>query len=468
MRKIFFLLPAMALFTGCANQDNLNTEQLQNKQIVVKAEKSPWVQGEVSDESGTSLRTSIDVTTSPMTTYWSVGDAFDLMLINNNDFNGNTGGSFMFNYVPPTGGTTNEVSGRFTTSTGGTISPGRYIAFYPYSRAMLVTAAGTQGNGDVHLDLYGQNQNGSGSYNNYGTNAFMYTDYIDLTTEGSELKLGIDKESSGFINFKHTTALIYLTIKAIPVGTKLYQIQVKSPETLWRTTAITPLDGVHYVNPTPSIKFFTDDASGNGVNEYVVDNTGTYKCVIVVNPGLSVGGYMYVYIRSNLGCHAYSLKFPEGVKPSYYYPISPSWTQLTKVVDVWDGTSYTIPHIVGNNILIRTATELRWVSGVCNRYGYVPNWDFGGVTGANNPVGFDFTGYTITLANDINLNGKTWRAIGMDNKFGFNGTFDGAGHNISNFIPETTGGSIFQRIESGQNGGHVKNLYINGQPFSYN
>lgn len=450
----------MALFAGCANQDVMNTAQSQDDQVALIAEKSTVKQGDVIDEFGVSLRTSIDLSTSPAHTYWSVGDKFKLQEINNTDFNGNNGGFFEFVYKTSTN-IENVAAGTFTKVTGGNISDGSYVCVYPYIKAMLVTAAGTQGNGDIHLDLYGQNQNGSGAYNNFGGNAFMYSNLfslkkgtansylIDATAVGQD----ISKVQSG-IYFNHATAFLVLNFTNIPAGTVLYQIEVKAPvdasgnDVLKRTTAIPPSGLPVYVNPTPSIKLFAD-ADANGTNGYKVDNTGTYKCGIVINPGLSAGSYLRIYLRTSLGDAGFKLTYPKGIERSCFYPITVSWNQLIihNALDpwgAWDGVSYSIPHIAGNNIIIRTASELRWLAGVCNdiTMGYVPNYDFGALSAENNAKGFDFTGCTITLASDIDLSGQTWRAIGLDNNYKFNGTFIGGNHKITNFVLEQASGKI--------------------------
>ena len=56
--------------------------------------------------------------------------------------------------------------------------------------------------------------------------------------------------------------------------------------------------------------------------------------------------------------------------------------------------------------------------------------------------GEDFTGKTITLSDDVNLNNVNWTPIGNDD-YAFNGTFDGDGHTITGLSITSTGDSAF-------------------------
>lgn len=69
----------------------------------------------------------------------------------------------------------------------------------------------------------------------------------------------------------------------------------------------------------------------------------------------------------------------------------------------------------------------------------------------------DFEGWTLTLANDINLDGIAWTPIGQSNAF--SGTFDGKGHTIEDMSANVTSGyaGLFGNLT-----GTVQNLQVEG------
>ena len=69
----------------------------------------------------------------------------------------------------------------------------------------------------------------------------------------------------------------------------------------------------------------------------------------------------------------------------------------------------------------------------------------------------DFEGWTLTLANDINLDGIAWTPIGQSNAF--SGTFDGKGHTIEDMSANVTSGyaGLFGKLT-----GTVQNLQVTG------
>ena len=69
----------------------------------------------------------------------------------------------------------------------------------------------------------------------------------------------------------------------------------------------------------------------------------------------------------------------------------------------------------------------------------------------------DFEGWTLTLANDINLDGIAWTPIGQSNAF--SGTFDGKGHTIEDMSANVTSGyaGLFGNVR-----GTVKNVQVTG------
>ena len=81
-----------------------------------------------------------------------------------------------------------------------------------------------------------------------------------------------------------------------------------------------------------------------------------------------------------------------------------------------------------------------------------------------------FTGKTVKLTADINLNNKAWTPVGQTGATTFNGVFDGQNHTISNLNVNSeaqTGkhysSGLFGWVESHTaNHGHIKNVKING------
>ncbi|MCD8327492.1 MAG: carboxypeptidase regulatory-like domain-containing protein [Ruminococcus sp.] len=76
--------------------------------------------------------------------------------------------------------------------------------------------------------------------------------------------------------------------------------------------------------------------------------------------------------------------------------------------------------------------------------------------------GDDFSGKTIKLGNDIDLNGENWTPIGTYSSYPFNGTFDGQKYTVSNlYINDTTsdGLGLFGYVGSS---GTVQNITVNG------
>lgn len=109
--------------------------------------------------------------------------------------------------------------------------------------------------------------------------------------------------------------------------------------------------------------------------------------------------------------------------------VSPDWTDSDNITSTWDGTSSTTPTTSGNYTFIEKASDLAGLAEM------VSNGEE------------DFSGKTIVLVSDFDMNGYPFPGIGnasysIDQKSApgkasmtgnsFKGTFDGNGHNISN------------------------------------
>ena len=133
--------------------------------------------------------------------------------------------------------------------------------------------------------------------------------------------------------------------------------------------------------------------------------------------------------------------------------VSPNWTGSDNITSTWDGTS-TTPTTSGNYTFIEKASDLAGLAEMVSK-------------GTD-----DFSGKTIVLVNDFDMNGYTFPGIGnasysIDQKSApgkasmtgnsFKGTFDGNGHNISNLklTANNNGNASFINVVEG---GIVQNV----------
>lgn len=113
----------------------------------------------------------------------------------------------------------------------------------------------------------------------------------------------------------------------------------------------------------------------------------------------------------------------------------------------WDGTIGELPTFNENVLTISTATELAAFANDVN------------VNGNN------YSGKTVVLANNIDLNNKIWTPIGQTGATQFLGTFDGKGYTISNLNIDSTaetGAHYSSGLFGWLNRATVKNVKING------
>ena len=112
----------------------------------------------------------------------------------------------------------------------------------------------------------------------------------------------------------------------------------------------------------------------------------------------------------------------------------------------WDGEDIkeVIP-VENNTYIVSTPAELAWIAQEVNTNGK------------------SFSGKTIRLDTDIDLGNKTWNPIGQTGAGQFQGTFDGNGYAISNFVVDTTsqnGTYHASGLFGWVNGATIKNLTI--------
>ena len=124
------------------------------------------------------------------------------------------------------------------------------------------------------------------------------------------------------------------------------------------------------------------------------------------------------------------------------------FTAPAGATDAWDGTSedgswHSNPS--ASEFTIQNGSQLYNLSKLVN-------------------AGTDFTGKTVKLGADINLNNKEWTPIGNTNSFGkyFNGTFNGSGHTITGLKITNANGGYYGLFGYVTSGGTIQNLHVSG------
>ena len=120
-----------------------------------------------------------------------------------------------------------------------------------------------------------------------------------------------------------------------------------------------------------------------------------------------------------------------------------SFAGTASAVNVWDGTTGTVPQPVGSVITITTGAQLAAFRNAVNN-------------------GNDYANYTIRLGDDINLNNNEWTPIGRFKAYwttqynkAFKGVFDGAGHSITGLKVNNTAGNFNDRGETAALFGYI-------------
>ncbi len=192
-----------------------------------------------------------------------------------------------------------------------------------------------------------------------------------------------------------------------------------------------------------SLSLFAGWSAVYSVGGYVSDGTGTGLTV----SGLTVNLYAAddTDYSDSLGSsttdlsgnYTISTKVPAGSYIVVIAGVSGSYATATATVTITDAdltdadltlsepsdnwTDYaSAPTLNGSTYTITSPAELAWLASQVN----------GGNT---------FSGYTFTVANDINLSGHYWIPIGDSDSRYFAGTFDGNGHTITGLIISATG-----------------------------
>ena len=119
-----------------------------------------------------------------------------------------------------------------------------------------------------------------------------------------------------------------------------------------------------------------------------------------------------------------------------------SFAGTANAINVWDGTTGTVPTPVNGVITITTGAQLAAFRNAVNN-------------------GNDYANYTIRLGDDINLNNHEWEPIGRFNAYGhtnnraFKGIFDGAGYSITGLNVRNTKDNFNVRGETAALFGYI-------------
>lgn len=179
-----------------------------------------------------------------------------------------------------------------------------------------------------------------------------------------------------------------------------------------------------------------------GADSYNTDAT------LVINDGARNISVSNLPIKANYRTNVLGDFFTSAVK--YSVTIDGEFTNAVdvEIVTPWDGTSTeeVTPDTTDPNVFeISTADELAWVAEQVN----------------SNPSN-TFSGKTVKLVKDIDLNNKNWTPIGLTGDVsGFQGVFDGNGKTISNLFINLTATPKYQSAGLfGSLNGTLKNLTI--------
>ena len=217
--------------------------------------------------------------------------------------------------------------------------------------------------------------------------------------------------------------------------------------------------------------YFTLSCTTEGAVIYYNDNSvASYMPTAVYTPGQE--------IKVKKNTNSATLKFravkegcsDAGVQTASSNPEEIPEEEVDPNASVWDGTSLDTSWYDASqaNFTISTAAELVGLAALVN------NSDGSGA--------IDFTGKTITLGNNIHLNGHNWEPIGtdMDKRndrnpnalnnsyyYVFRGIFDGAGHTISGIRVNYTKATasfcgLFGKVENAT----IKNLTVSGSVYA--
>ena len=106
--------------------------------------------------------------------------------------------------------------------------------------------------------------------------------------------------------------------------------------------------------------------------------------------------------------------------------------------------------------------NITWYTGTATTYNISDAADLAGlavlVNGLDGHSATDFSGVTITLADNIDLSGHYWSPIGTSTSNYFKGTFDGDGHTISNLTIDTN--ASYVGLFGATSGAKLKNVTL--------
>lgn len=270
-------------------------------------------------------------------------------------------------------------------------------------------------------------------------------------------------------------------------------------------TLVRPISQLNIATTPGSLTAFNDDITLNGSSVTVAGlsntfdvakqepsadmaTTYTYSKQAVPTQTLAVNGENYAYVAMNyvgfaagIGSNvkvSYVINTSEGdidntienvpVKPNfrtnivgnlitatsdYTIDLSDEWSGVAEEIEVWDGTFVTQPAFddATSTWSVKKASELAWLAAAVN-----------GEVAVTKAASYSFAGETVKLTADIDLGNYPWTPIGLTgDAAGFQGTFDGQGHTISNLYVDLTAERRYQSAGLfGSVHGTVKNFTV--------
>ncbi len=288
MKKIFLVLAAGVIITGCAT-DGKDTPSKEvtitvgaNHGVPVKSapdnggfEYVGWFD-EATDPSTRTVLNPVPNATGGRDIYWSAGDEIGVCLTS--EYGGSINGNAKFSSV----GANGTSSYAAFTYTGSALDAGFYVAYYPYT-----TAADTA---DPSCTIPAeQKQTGIVPSTEFGTYDFSYSDRISITNWSSA-------------SFTLNHAITVLEVSVTPTGIEktapvtINSVTLKSGDNaaIFYTTLSLTLPGIvpttSYANPVSSVTLVADEGTGYALS----GQDQPYKCWIVFAAPANAGGQTIV------------------------------------------------------------------------------------------------------------------------------------------------------------------------------
>ena len=320
---------------------------------------------------------------------------------------------------------------------------------------LTATVSGLLGDDTIEYSIYREKGEDFGSYTIYVTgeeiqgnysiqyvNAifFIYTKVVTVTANDASKAFGTS-DPTFTATVKGATGINYTLSRETGESVGTYRIYVTGDR----------IQGNYMVEYESG--FFTigeTAASWSSLPSAISDITFDGYEKALVTAGSGVGGTVYYRLSTD----NYSTQIPKASEPGTYtiyckvggdgnHTDSNEIIITTTINDyAWDGTELKQPKMMGDAYQIYIASELAWIS-------------------AQNDAQNGFSGKTIEIKHDIDLNNKEWTPIGSiqsSNTTPFKGKFEGNGYTISNV--KITGTDNYVGLFGYTYGGYINNITL--------